>query len=232
MKAESHTSRARTAHLALALAVVVAAPLTAFVAMGRADAASGTVFEVGQVIAEIKRQIAAADAGAGASVGLRIEDAQLDLALVEHPGGRGALVVAGADYTAGTKEETPRPALKRRLVLEVQPARTPPAQGASPAAEAAAPTGGRLAQTIGELRGSVQQTMASDPAYELKKFTIDLDFALERDGKGALQLVVFARDKRIDPTNVHGLKLRLATPSPPREKDARANKEASAKGRD
>ena len=135
MRAESHTSRARTAHLVLALAVVVAAPLTAFVAMGRADAASGTVFEVGQVIAEIKRQIAAADAGAGVAGGLRIEDAQLDLALVEHPGGRGALVVAGADYTAGTKEETPRPALKRRLVLEVQPARTPPA-GAAPAAEA------------------------------------------------------------------------------------------------
>ena len=65
----------------------------------------------------------------------------------------------------------------------------------------------------------------------MKKFTIDLDFALERDGKGALQLVVFARDKRIDPTNVHGLKLRLAAPPPPREKDPRG-KEASAKEKD
>ena len=223
MKAGSHTSsRARTAHLALAVAMALAASF----AGGRADAASGTVFEVAQVIGEIKRQIAAADAGA--TGGLRIDDAQLDLGLVDNPGGRGAaLVVPGADYLAGTKEETPRPSLKRRIVLEVQPAKRPPAADA--AAPVAGGAGGRLAQAIGELRTSVQQTMAGDPAYDLKKFTIDLDFALERDTKGAMQLVLFARDKRIDPANVHGLKLRLAADAvPAKEKDPRG-KEASAK---
>ncbi len=223
-------ARSRTSHTALALAVGLAAGLTTPLAAGRADAASGTVFEVAPVIAEIKRQLTAVDAGASAAGpgGLRIEDAQLDLALVENPSGRGAgFVVPGADYLAGTKEETPRPSLKRRLVIEVQPAKKAPAADAA-AGPAGAGGGGRLAQTIGELRAGAQQTIATDPAYDLKKFTIDLDFALERDTKGALQLVLFARDKRIDAANVHGLKLRLAADAPP-PKDKDPRKEASAK---
>ena len=82
-------ARSRTSHTALALAVGLAAGLTTPLAAGRADAASGTVFEVAPVIAEIKRQLTAVDAGASAAGpgGLRIEDAQLDLALVENPAG-------------------------------------------------------------------------------------------------------------------------------------------------
>ena len=109
----------------------------------------------------------------------------------------------------------------------MQPAKKAPAADAA-AGPAGAGGGGRLAQTIGELRAGAQQTIATDPAYDLKKFTIDLDFALERDTKGALQLVLFARDKRIDAANVHGLKLRLAADAPP-PKDKDPRKEASAK---
>ena len=221
MKAEYlRFSLARTFPLALAVAMVAAAMMAMLT--GRAEAAAGSTFEVAAVIAEIKRQLAAAEAtGAAGGAALRIDDAQLDLALVENPAGRGGtFVVPASDFVAGNKEETPRPSLRRRIIVEVQPAKTPFAPPA--AAEPPAVSGrGRLTQAINDVRADVAQAIAADPAYDLKRFTIDLDFAVERDGKGALQLVLFARDRRIDPANVHGLKLRLATPPPAKDKDPR-----------
>ncbi|MFO1154757.1 MAG: hypothetical protein U1E42_14015 [Rhodospirillales bacterium] len=218
------------AFLVSALVALELAPLTALAPqVARAENAPGSVFEVAQVLTEIKRQLTAAEAGAG---GLRIEDAQLDLALVEAPGGRGgAFVIPGADYGSGGKDEPSRPVLKRRIVLEVQPAKAPLAgasASASPVTDgpAASPGGGggRLAQAINDVRAGVAQTLAADPAYDLKRFTIDLDFALERDGKGAVQLVLFARDRRIDAGNVHDLRLRLASPT--KDKDPRGKQTA------
>ncbi|MFO1128170.1 MAG: hypothetical protein U1E66_07060 [Rhodospirillales bacterium] len=206
---------AQTVALAAALGL---APLTAVQAAAApaVQTPTGTVFDLGTVIAELKRQIAAADAG---PAGLRIDDAQLDLGLVEPPGGRGGLVVPGADYAAPAGTATARPSLKRRIVVELEPA-------AGPAIGGGGGAGVRLAEAIGELRAGVQQAVAADPAFDLKKFTIDLDFALGRDGKGAPQLILFARDRRIDSANIHGLKLRLA--AAPKEKDPRG-KEANVK---
>jgi hypothetical protein len=189
----------------LILAIADARPLAA---------ASGSAFEVRPVIEEIKRQLGQVnEATAG---GLRIEDAQLDLALVESLSGKGAaLVVPAADYVLGTKEETLKPALKRRVVVDIQPGKTP-------AIAAGNGNGGRLAQAVGEVRQGVQQALAADPGFDLKRFTLDLDFALERDAKGTMQLILFARDRRIDATNVHGLKLRLAADTPARPRESRS----------
>jgi hypothetical protein len=202
------------------LTALAALTAVAAVAAGSAAAAAGSAFEVGQVVAEVKRQLAQVNAEAVG--GLRIDDAQLDLVLVESLTGKGAaLVVPAADYQPGSKEGTPRPLLKRRLVLDIQPGRD-----SQPARPAATPAGGgatgRLAVAVGELRGGVQQAMASDPGFDLRRLTLDLDFALERDPKGALQLILFTLDQRIEPASVHGLKLRLAADAPGRSREPRA----------
>lgn len=191
--------------------------LTLDVAAAPAEAASGSAFDIAAVVEEVKRQLAQVDDGGAATPGrLRIDDAQIDLVLVESLSGKGAaLVVPAADYALGTKEETLKPALRRRLVLDIEPgkpgaAAAPSASGSAGSGGGSAGGGGRLAQAVSELRGSVQQAMAADPAFDLRRLTLDLDFAVERDAKGSMQLLVFARDRRIEATNVHGLKLRLA----------------------
>lgn len=203
----------------MTLAILMIIAIAASVAASPAAAASGSGFEVAQVIEDIKRQLAQVNEAAAG--GLRIDDAQLDLALVESPTGKGAaLVVPAADYVLGSKEETLKPALKRRLVIDIQPGK---GTAAPAAAAAAAPGGGgRLAQAVGELRQGVEQAMAADPGFDLRRLTLDLDFALDRDAKGGMALVLLARDRRIEATNVHGLKLRLAADAPPRGREPRA----------
>ena len=85
--------------------------------------AAGATFELAQVLGLVEAEITAADAPAddgGRSV--RIEEAQVDLDLVEVTGKAGArLVVPGSDF--GGKENPPKPVLKRRVVIDIVGAR-------------------------------------------------------------------------------------------------------------
>ena len=126
----------------------------------------------------------------------------MDLDLVEIGGKGGSrLVVPGGDFAASG--DAPKPVLKRRVVVELAPARE------AKVADAAAL--GSLARAIVEIRSQVRAGVDVAPAAELKRVGIDLEFVLERDAKGALVFVAFAADHRIEPKNVQKLKLKLSS---------------------
>ena len=170
--------------------------------------AAAATFDLAQVLDALKRELAAAQA-AGQSQGqgqtqpgLRIDEAQVDLDLVEIGGKAGSrLVVPGGDFAASG--DAPKPVLKRRVVVELAPARE------AKAADGAAL--GSLARAIVEIRSQVRAGVDAAPAAELKRVGIDLEFVLERDAKGALVFVAFAADRRIERKNVQKLKLKLSS---------------------
>jgi hypothetical protein len=179
--------------------------------------AAGATFELAQVLESLKREIAAADAPADAGrPPVRIEEAQIDLDLVEIPGKAGArLVVPGSDFPTG-KEDAPKPALKRRIVVDLTPvkeakAAEPVTTGNSSGNSTGVSAGSGLARAIAELKAAVRTGAEASPPYELKRVGIDLEFALERNAKGAPSIVVFAADRRIEPKNVQKLRLKLST---------------------
>ena len=170
--------------------------------------AAAATFDLAQVLDALKRELAAAQAagqsqGQGQSQpGLRIDEAQVDLDLVEIGGKGGSrLVVPGGDFAASG--DAPKPVLKRRVVVELAPARE------AKAADGAAL--GSLARAIVEIRSQVRAGADAAPAAELKRVGIDLEFVLERDAKGALVFVAFAADRRIERKNVQKLKLKLSS---------------------
>jgi hypothetical protein len=164
-----------------------------------AAAASGSLFTVGEVVEAVQRQLAAVGQG---DSGLAIDDVSLELLLVEGGGTKsGGLVVPGADFVATSKDGASRPPFKRRLVLDLS---------ASKGAHPAAAGGGKLTAAIEDLRASVQQALAAGAGFDLKKLTLDVDFALERDNKAQLDLIVYARDRRIESGDVQGLKVRFS----------------------
>jgi hypothetical protein len=179
--------------------------------------AAGVTFELAQVLESLKREIAAADTSADAGrPPVRIEEAQVDLDLVEIPGKAGArLVVPGSDFASG-KEDTPKPPLKRRIVVELTPVRDekpaePVAAGNSSGRTTGIGAGSGLARAIAELKTAVRAGAEASPPYELKRVGIDLEFALERTAKGAPATIVFAAGRRIEPQNVQKLRLKLST---------------------
>lgn len=173
--------------------------------------AAGATFELAQVLETLKREIAAADAPADEGrLPVHIDEAQLDLDLVEVPGKAGArLVVPGSDFAAG-QEDPPKPVLKRRIVVDLTPAKeTKPAEPAQPAANPRAYAGGNLARAINEVKAALR-TGVETPPYELKRAGVDLEFALERNAKGAPTIILFAANRRIEPKNVQKLRLKLS----------------------
>jgi len=170
--------------------------------------ATGATFELAQVVELLKREIAAADTPAGdGKPSVRIDEAQVDLDLVEVPGKAGVrLVVPGSDFATG-KENSPKPVLKRRIVIELTPAKD--AKPAEPGGSTAGNTGGSLARAIAELKAAVRTGVEAPPPYELKRVGIDLEFALERNAKGAPS-IVFTADRRIEQKNVQKLRLKLS----------------------
>lgn len=188
---------ARRALLLAATAIVIGLPGTP--AVRPAAAASGSLFSVGEVVEAVQRQLAAVGQG---DSGLAIDDVSLELLLVEGGGTKGGgLVVPGADFEPTSKDGASRPPFKRRLVLDLSATK-----GARPAGGGA----GKLTAAIEELRASVQQALAAGAGFDLKKLTLDVDFAVERDSKAQLDLVVYARDRRIEPADVQGLKVRFS----------------------
>jgi hypothetical protein len=175
--------------------------------------AAGVTFELAQVLESLKREIAAAaDAGRPP---VRIEEAQIDLDLVEVPGKAGArLLVPGSDF-ATDKEDAPKPALKRRIVVDLTPvkeakAAEPAAAGNSSGITTGVGAGSSLARAIAELKTAVRAGAEAAPPYELKRVGIDLEFAIERTAKGAPSIIVFAAGSRIEPKNVQKLRLKLS----------------------
>ena len=166
-------------------------------------AAANATFELAQVIEALKQELAAAQAAGQGQAPLRIDEAQVDLDLVEIPGKNGSrLVVPGGDFAA-SGEAAPKPTLKRRVVVELVPAKE--AKSADGAAI------GNLARVIVEIKSQVRTGIDAAPPAELKRVGIDLEFVLERDVKGALAFVAFAADHRIEAKNVQKLKLKLST---------------------
>jgi hypothetical protein len=168
--------------------------------------AAGATFELAQILESLKREIAAADHSTDdGRPPVRIEEAQVDLDLVEVPGKAGTrLVVPGNDFATG-REDQPKPALKRRIVFELTPSKE------AKAAEPLAPgTSAALAHAIAELKAAVRTGAEAPPPYQLKRVSIDLDFAIERNAKGAPMIIVFTADRRIEPKNVQKLRLKLS----------------------
>ena len=174
--------------------------------------AAGATFELAQVLELLKREIAAADAPTDdGKPPMRVDEAQVDLDLVEVQGkARARLVVPGSDFANG-KEKPPKPVLKRRFVIELVPAKD--ARAAAPVEPAGSPpagAGGSLARVIAELKSALRTGVEAPPPYELKRAGIDLEFAFERNAKGGPSIVVFAGDRRIEPKNVQKLRLKLS----------------------
>ena len=166
-------------------------------------AAAGVTFELAQVLEALKQELAAAQAAGQGQAPLRIDEAQVDLDLVEIGGKNGSrLVVPGGDFAA-SGEAAPRPALKRRVVVELVPIKE------AKAADGAAV--GNLARVIVEIKSQVRTGIDAAPPAELRRVGIDLEFVLERDAKGAPAFVAFAADHRIEARNVQKLKLKLST---------------------
>lgn len=193
----------RTAHttrwIGLGLAAGAALSLTL---VAPAIAATGSAFGVGEVVEAVQRQLMAADQGDPA---LHIDEASLALALVEGLGAKaGGLAVPGADYAPGDKDGGAKPALKQRLMLDLAAGKR-----AKPAGDGSAGAG-QLTRAILDLKAGVQQAMAADAGLDLKKLTLDFDFAVERDGKGQPSLIIQPRDRRIDTLGVQGIKVRFA----------------------
>lgn len=214
-------------------------------AVARPALAGGGVFEVEQTVELLKREIAAAgNPGTWSRPWLRVEEMQLDLALVEIAGRGGSrLVVPAADYGTG-KDGPARPALRRHLAIDLSAPResksaggieapdgsSPPAApsaDAAPGAElpnagspaaatdaglpAAAAKDGPLARAIGDLVTAIRTGVAAEPSFDAKRIAVDLEFALQRDARGAPTVVVFAGDRQIAPKNVQKLRLKLST---------------------
>lgn len=164
-------------------------------------AAAGLAFDVSAVIEQVKRELAAVQEQGGES--LRIEEAQLQLELVEAPGGGGRsgarMMVPGGDFLAN--KESGKPILRQRLTIDVAPNRETRG-GGSP---------GGLSTALGEARVAVRSAMAATPTFDLKRMTVDLDFIVERDARGQVSLVAHAQDRRPPASNVQGLKVKFAT---------------------
>ena len=116
------------------------------------------------------------------------------------------LLVPGADFGVG-KDEPAKPALRRRMLVDLaragQMKSTETTRGEAEAPAAA----GALARVLADLRSAFRPTVDAPQTWDFKRLGVDLDFALERDGKGAPMLVVFAAGRAI----VQKLKLRLAS---------------------
>jgi len=205
-----------------AAAVSMILPLLA--SAGPALAATG--FEPSQVVELIKREVVAADRQASSgSQALRVEEVQIELDLVELPAKGGSrLVVPAADFGAA-RDEGRRAGPKRRLVVDIMPPREKRGAGdATRLAELADGTivdavavpappasgGGALARVIGEARAGIRSAVEEAPAWEAKRVSLDLDFALERDARGAPVLVVFTAGRTPDARDLQKVKLRLA----------------------
>lgn len=190
----------------------VAGLLVFWVGICAAGDARASGFDPAQVIQLLRREIAAAGtSGDAGSPRLKVEEAVLDLDLVEITGKAGSrLMVPGADFGTG-KDEMAKGGLRRRLVVDLASERGAK-PGASQESERVATDPGPLATLLADLSSSLRAAVDAPPALDLKKLSIELEFALERDAKNGPRPVVFLAGRPIDQKNVQKLKLRLSVP--------------------
>jgi len=176
------------------------------------DSARASAFDPAQVIQLLKREItAAATTGDTGSPRLKVDEAVLDLDLVEIIGKAGSrLMVPGADFGTG-KDEIAKGGLRRRLVVDLASERAAKS-GASQESEMVATDPGPLASLLTDLRSSLRAAVDAPPALDLKKLSVELEFALERDVKNGLRPVLFSAGRPVDAKNVQKLKLRFSMP--------------------
>ena len=60
------------------------------------------------------------------------------------------------------------------------------------------------------MRAALRTGVETPPRYELKRAGVDLEFALERNAKGAPSIILFAANRRIEPKNVQKIRLKLS----------------------
>lgn len=176
------------------------------------DSARASTFDPAQVIQLLKREIAAAGTtGDTGSPRLKVEEAVLDLDLVEITGKAGSrLMVPGTDFGTG-KDEMAKGGLRRRLVVDLASERAAKPE-TSQELEMVAPDPGPLATLLADLRSSLRAAVDAPPALDLKKLSVELEFTLERDVKNGLRPVLFSAGRPVDPKNVQKLKLRFSAP--------------------
>jgi hypothetical protein len=198
--------------------IVATALVALLVVCGAAPASAATgTFELAQVIELVKREVATAETGGDpARPGLRVDEVQIDLNMVEIGGKAGRrLVVPGAEFgqTSGSAGADAKPALRRHVLLELRMPQGPDTavgSGTPAAAATGATAGGMLSRAIADLVASARAGVGADPAFEAKRAVIDLEFVLDRDSKGDSSVLVFAGDRRLDVRNVQKLKLKLS----------------------
>lgn len=193
--------------------------------VGPASAAAG--FEPARVIELVKREVVTVDrAGERGPGALRIEEVQVELDLVEVAGKGGSRLLVPAAEFGQARDEARKPGPKRRLVVDLMPPRQPARPDGGGARTGVGPgdgsgrdgetdgtvsgTGGPLARAIAELRDGIREVVDAPPEWEAKRITVDLDFAVERDSRGAPALVVYTGGRPADTRDLHRLKLRLA----------------------
>lgn len=172
-------------------------------------AAAASAFDPAQVVQVLKMELAAVNASADAGSRLRVEEALLDLDLVEVAGKGGSrLLVPGADFGLG-KDQPAKPALRRRMIVDLVQAATSKA-GEDEPAPASARAEGAVARVLDDLRSAFHPSVGTLAPWEFKRLGVELEFVVEADGKGAPLLVIFAAGRAVEPRNVQKLKLRLA----------------------
>jgi hypothetical protein len=209
------------------MAVATASALLVSIAVAVPAAAAGTTFELSVVVQQVKQDLLQVErdaATASPSPFVRIDEAQLELNLVEvaPAAGRRSTVFAvpGADFVSDAKDGA-RPPLKRRLMIDLVPGKDGPPT-AAPGIAAAAPTAippmvptvaaanGALTAALSEIVAGVRQAEAGAQAFAAKRLVVDIDFAVDRPARGGIALVVAAGGRKIAAPAVHGLKLKLA----------------------
>ncbi|NJO67707.1 MAG: hypothetical protein HC826_01915 [Rhodospirillales bacterium] len=187
--------------------LVLATVILSQTAIGTASAQSstGSVFSLREIISEIERQLNAVDQTGSV---LHIKDASIELSLVE-TGDKASpsLAVPGADFAVAADEKANRPILKRRIVLELSPASDEP-----PAAAPIEKTDGTvLSSVLIDMKREVEEALAANHRFDLKKLTADLDFVVRRNKNGSPSLIVFEGGRTIKASDVQGIKIRFAT---------------------
>jgi hypothetical protein len=194
------------------------------------------------VLGLIRSEVAAAEATAAAEAGsdtlgrpaLRIEGVSADIELVDLGGGRfgvatprfyvqrekaaaraaskaaapgAAEAKAPADTEAADEAAEDRPPLgfRRRALVEWTVARqAKPEDNVNP---------GALAKALNEARAAARAASGGGSGVEIKRLSLDLAFAVDRDSKGQPVVLVGGSERKGDPRALSKLKVRFAPPS-------------------
>lgn len=123
-----------------------------------------------------------------------------ETAAAQAPAGGAATVVA-----ADAADDRPPFAFRRRALVEWTVAKQAKPEGtANP---------GALAKALNEARADVRAASGGASGVEIKRLSLDLTFAVDRDSKGQVVVLVGGSERKGDPRALNKLKVRFAPPS-------------------